>query len=57
MIIKQAREEVGLTQKEVFERIGIPVRTLQNYEAGSRVCPEWVERLLVNEILKLKKQG
>lgn len=55
MTIKEAREEAGLTQREVYELIGVPVRTLQNYEAGIRICPEWVEKLLIAEILKLKK--
>ena len=57
MTIKEAREEAGLTQKEVFELIGVPIRTLQNYEAGIRVCPEWVEKLLIQEILKHKKNN
>lgn len=55
MTIKEARKKAGLTQKEVHELIGVPVRTLQNYEAGVRDCPEWVEKLLIEKLLSLKK--
>lgn len=53
MTIKEAREEAHLTQKQVFEQIGVPIRTLQNYEGGVRVCPPWVEKLLIEKILSL----
>lgn len=55
MTIKEAREEAGLTQKQVHELIGVPVRSLQNWEAGVRICPEYVEKLLIKEILSYKK--
>ena len=43
MTILEARQEAGLTQKQVYEKIGVPVRTLQNWEAGIRICPQYVE--------------
>lgn len=55
MTILEARKEAGLTQKQVFELIGIPVRTLQNWESGVRVCPLWCEKLIVEKLLSLKK--
>ena len=55
MTIKEAREEAGLTQKQVYELIGVPVRTLQNWEAGIRICPLYVEKLIVEKLLSLKK--
>ena len=55
MTILEARQEAGLTQKEVFELIGVPVRTLQNWEAGIRICPQYVENLIVEKLLSLKK--
>lgn len=57
MTIKEAREELNLTQKQVFEMVGVPVRTLQNWEAGIRVCPEYVERLIVAELFRQVKGG
>ncbi len=55
MTIKEAREEAGLTQKQVQELIGVPIRTLQNWENGVRVCPQYVENLLIEKLLSLKK--
>lgn len=55
MTILEARKEAGLTQKQVFELIGIPVRTLQNWESGVRVCPLWCEKLIIEKLLSLKK--
>lgn len=54
MTILEARKEAGLTQKQVFEQIGVPVRTLQNWENGVRVCPIYVEKLLVEKLLSMK---
>ncbi len=34
MEIKDIRNQTGLTQKEFAERFGIPVKTLQHWEAG-----------------------
>jgi transcriptional regulator with XRE-family HTH domain len=56
MTILEARKEAGLTQKQVFELIGVPVRTLQNWENGIRVCPQYVEDLLVEKLLSLKER-
>ena len=56
MTILEARKEAGLTQKQVFEIIGVPVRTLQNWENGIRVCPQYVEDLLVEKLLSLKER-
>lgn len=53
MTIKEARTKVGFTQKQVQELMGIPIRTLQNWEAGIRKCPDYIERLVVEKILEL----
>lgn len=53
MTIKEARIQVGFTQKQVQDLIGIPIRTLQNWEAGVRKCPDYIERLVVEKILEL----
>lgn len=33
-MLKRKRTEAGLTLKELSERSGVPVRTLQNWELG-----------------------
>lgn len=45
-MIKKMREEAGMTQKAFSNFFGIPVRTLQDWEAGLRKPPEYVVRLL-----------
>ena len=57
MTIKEAREEAGLTQKEVFQILEIPVRTQQNWESGLRICPIYVEKLIVEKLLSLKERN
>ncbi len=44
--IRELRESIGLTRKEFSEHIGIPVRTLEDWEAGRRTPPEYVPRLI-----------
>ena len=47
MNIKEARQAAGLTQKQVEELTGIPARSIQNWEAGVRQCPDYVEDYLI----------
>lgn len=56
MTIKEARIQVGFTQKQVQDLIGIPIRTIQNWELGVRKCPDYIERLVVEKILELGKK-
>lgn len=48
--IKAERIKCGLTIKQVSEMTGVPYRTLQNWEAGVRRCPDYVERLVLEKI-------
>ena len=52
MAVKEAREERGLSRKEVCDWLKIPYRTLQSWEIGDRECPEWAEMLIVEKILQ-----
>ncbi|WP_296901493.1 DNA-binding transcriptional regulator [uncultured Megasphaera sp.] len=51
--IKEARKKAGLTQADVFELIGVPIRTLTSYENGKRIPIPWVENLLVEKIMAI----
>ena len=44
--IKELRESIGMNRREFSEYTGIPVRTLEDWEAGRRTPPEYVPRLL-----------
>lgn len=44
--VKALRTRLGLTQRGMEERYGIPYRTIQNWEAGVRVPPPYDLRML-----------
>ena len=43
---KEIRKNAGLTQKELSELTKIPKRTIENWEGGKRIPPDWVLILL-----------
>ena len=45
-VIKQLRERTGMNRKDFSEYTKIPVRTLEDWEAGRRTPPEYIPRLL-----------
>lgn len=45
-IIKELRESTGMNRKEFSTHTGIPVRTLEDWEAGRRTPPEYIPRLI-----------
>ncbi len=53
MTLKEARLVAGLTQQQMSERLEIPKRTIENWEAGIRKCPAYVERLVIKELLSI----
>lgn len=48
--LKAARDKAGLTQQGLSERLEISKRTIEKWENGSRVPPEYVQRLVLKEI-------
>ena len=44
--ITELRNSVNMSRKEFSEHIGIPVRTLEDWEAGRRTPPEYIPRLI-----------
>ena len=48
--IRQLREQTGMNRKEFSEYTGIPVRTLEDWEAGRRTPPEYIPRLLAYQL-------
>ena len=48
--IRDLRESTGMSRKEFSEHTGIPVRTLEDWEAGRRTPPEYIPRLLAYQI-------
>ena len=48
--IRRLREQTGMNRKEFSEYTQIPVRTLEDWEAGRRTPPEYIPRLLAYQI-------
>lgn len=45
--LKKIREELGMNRTEFSQYMGIPLRTLEEWEAGRRQMPDYVLRLIV----------
>ena len=48
--IKEIREQTGLNRREFSEHIGIPLRTIEDWEAGRRTPPEYIPRLIMYQL-------
>ena len=60
--IKELRVSVNMTRKEFSEHTGIPVRTLEDWEAARRTPPEYIPRLIAyqlkfEELVREKEKG
>ena len=55
--VREVRVYAGLTQAKMSELLGIPKRTIENWETGSRKCPEWAERLVVEKLESIAERG
>lgn len=55
--LKSARKAAGLTQKSMAEKMLIPRRTLEDWEREINIPPEYIQRLVLNELESLKKEA
>jgi DNA-binding transcriptional regulator YiaG len=49
--IRSLRAESGLNRKQFAEHFGIPLRTVEEWEAGRRKPPEYIPRLIKYQIM------
>lgn len=54
---RSIREQSGMNRKEFSEWLGVPYRTMQEWELGRRVMPEYVLRLIAYKVLNEKREG
>ena len=54
MNIKELRAVAEFTQLQLSEYLKIPKRTIENWESGSRKCPEYLLELIE---YKLRAEG
>lgn len=50
MKIKELRTKLGWSQTIMSEYLGIPKRTIENWETGVNTPPAYVEKLIINEL-------
>lgn len=53
--LKKARAATGMSQQGMADRMLIPKRTIQDWEAERRTPPPYVQRFVLNELESLKK--
>lgn len=49
--IRKLRKETGLSRKDFSLHIGIPLRTIEDWEAGRRTPPEYIPRLIAHQLM------
>lgn len=57
MTIKEARQAAGLTQRQMSEMFDIPLRTIENWESSVTKPPKYVERLVVEKLIQIKREA
>lgn len=55
--LKEARRAAGLTQKTMVARMLIPRRTLEDWERDINVPPEYIQRLVLNELRSIAENA
>ena len=48
--IKELRESVGENRRQFSDHIGIPIRTIEDWEAGRRTPPAYIPRLIAYQL-------
>lgn len=56
MSIKEAREQAGLSRAEMSRVFDIPIRTLEEWDAGRRTPPPYVEKLIIEKLQTISKE-
>jgi len=56
LFIKKLRNDLGLNQTKFASKIGVSLRTIQNWEGGKRNIPEWALKNIENLSKTLKRE-
>ena len=56
-MFKAIREQSGMNRKEFAEWLGIPYRTMQEWELGRRTMPDYVLRLIAYKVANEKTKS
>lgn len=52
--IEEARKKAGLSRAAMSRQFEIPVRTIENWEAGINQPPAWAEKLIIEKLESMK---
>lgn len=55
LMLKEARLEYGLTQKDLSDITEIPLRTIENWESGKRTPSPWVKKMVYSYLKQYPK--
>lgn len=55
--LKSARATTGMSQQKMADRMLISKRTIEKWETGERVPPEYVQRFVLNELTEIAKDS
>lgn len=50
MKIEEVRKKYNFSRADLCRWLGIPYRTLENWEKGTTKCPQYMENLIVEKI-------
>ena len=53
--IREARKAAGLTQQKMSDILGIPKRTIENWDSGQRKPATWAIKLIIEELERIAK--
>ena len=55
--LRAERARLGLSQQALSEALGVPKRTIENWEGGVNSPPEWAEKLLLEKLNQMTKRS
>ena len=54
--LHKMRTDAGWSRPKMVERVGVPLRTIEEWEAGNRTPPEYVQKLVLDRLqLEIEK--
>ena len=56
-LFRAIREQSGMSRKDFTDWLGVPYRTMQEWELGRRAMPDYVLRLIAYKVMHEKKAG
>ena len=56
MTIKEAREQAGLSRAKMSRLFEIPIRTLEDWDAGKSSPPPYVAKLIIEKLQSMEER-